>query len=206
MIPQYLSCLSLFNKFIGINPCNECGERLNILKNIETTDIVLEIGANIGSSSLVIAYRISNPSKNLVVVEPSRNAIEELKRNQQRNHLKFNIFQGIIGTKSMYATEYGYNKYVKLSDTKLSSSYDVPAITIEEIQTKFGIKFNTLVIDCEGCYETLFDSKFLENFNKIFIEWDGKFLEKWLLKNGFKKMDQWKHLQLIHGISYYRRI
>lgn len=78
--------------------------------------------------------------------------------------------------------------------------------TIEEIQTKFGIKFNTLVIYCEGCYETLFDSKFLANFNKILIEWDGKFLEKWLLKNGFKKMDQWKHLQLIHGISYYRRI
>ena len=206
MIPQFLSCLSLFNKYIGIHPCNECCERLNIFKNLETTDIVLEIGGNIGSSSLVIADRISNPSKNFVVVEPSRNAIEELKRNQQRNNLKFNIFQGIIGTKSMYATEYGYFKYVKLSNTKLPSSYEVPALTIKEIQKKFGINFNTLVIDCEGCYETLFDSKFLANFNKIFIEWDGKFLEKWLLKNGFKKIDHWKHGTLIHGISYYRRI
>ena len=78
--------------------------------------------------------------------------------------------------------------------------------TIDELQNMYNIKFNTLVIDCEGCYKALFNSdNFLEKFNKILIEWDGPFMEKYLLEKGFKKIDQWAHPFLIHGISYYKR-
>ena len=77
LVPQYMMCSRLFDCYKDIPACNECGERLNILKHLQSSDVVLEIGGNIGSSSFVIADKILNPESNLVVVEPSKSASKE---------------------------------------------------------------------------------------------------------------------------------
>ena len=67
--------------------------------------------------------------------------------------------------------------------------------------------FDTLVIDCEGCYESIFknaiDSGWLNQIRKIIIEWDGKFMEKLLIDNGFKLIDYKEHSDLINGVKTY---
>ena len=212
LVPQYMMCSRLFDCYKGIPACNECGERLNILKHLQSNDVVLEIGGNIGSSSFVIADKILNPESNLVVVEPSKSAAKKLAQNQKKNKLNFHIFQGIVGTEEnknvneLYAKEWGKMGYVTFVNTPKPGSYKVDTKTIDELESMYNIKFNTLVIDCEGCYKALFNSdNFLKKFNKILIEWDGPFMEKYLIEKGFKKIDQWAHPFLIHGISYYKR-
>ena len=67
--------------------------------------------------------------------------------------------------------------------------------TFEEIQNKFNIKFNTLVVDCEGFFEEFLNqnkSIFFEQIKKIIIEEDYKEkcnydeINKILINNKFK--------------------
>ena len=79
--------------------------------------------------------------------------------------------------------------------------------TFYEIQEMYGLIFDTLIIDCEGCYENIFidsvESGWLNQINKISIEWDGKFMEDFLLNNGFKLIDYKEHSSLQNGVRTY---
>ena len=74
---------------------------MNAYNNIIETDIVLEIGGNIGSTSLIIADKLSN-SKNLVVIEPSKKATKQLRKNKKQHNHNFNIFEGCSIKKSTF--------------------------------------------------------------------------------------------------------
>ena len=79
-VVQLTESYKLFNtKYPSIPFYNEYGERLNAYYNIDKEDVVLEIGGNIGSTSLVIADKLSN-TQNLVVIEPSKKAVKELRK------------------------------------------------------------------------------------------------------------------------------
>ena len=79
--------------------------------------------------------------------------------------------------------------------------------TFEELEQIYNLKFNTLVIDCEGCYEFilkyLVDKNLLKNIDKIFIEWDGEFMESFLEDNNFVLVDYVMHKCLPNGVRTY---
>ena len=74
----------------------------------------------------------------------------------------------------------------------------------------YNLIFDTLVIDCEGCYESIFkdgiDSGWLNQIRKIIIEWDGEFMEKLLIDNGFKLIDYKEHSSLPNGVKTYIKL
>ena len=82
-------------------------------------------------------------------------------------------------------------------------------ITFNELQEKYNIIFDTLVIDCEGCYEDLFSDGFekgwFDNIKKIIIEWDGRDFEKVILDKGFYFISYLPHVNLEKGVRVYFR-
>ena len=54
-----------YKKYPTIPFYKEVGERLNVYHNIEPSDKVLEIGGNIGSTSLIIADKLN---KNIILI------------------------------------------------------------------------------------------------------------------------------------------
>lgn len=130
---------------------------------------VLEIGANVGRNSCVIASILKN-SKNLVSVESNVDYAAQLEENRNLNQLNFSIEGSAISKTPLIQAGW---------KTKPSAE-DIPGwsrITItsfHEIQKKYNIKFDTLVIDCEGAlYYILKDfPKMLKNIKLIIIEND----------------------------------
>lgn len=194
---------NLFNNF---EKTTEMSERIGIINNLKPNDVVLEIGGNIGGVSEVIASILKNP-KNLVVVEPNKKGCEYLQKLMEKNNKIINIFNGVIydGINKLEceqpASESGY------CDCKPNQNSSTINKTFLEIENMFKLQFNVLVIDCEGCYENIFNylenKDILKRIDKIFIEWDGKFQENFLEKNNFILVDYIQHPNLDNGVRTY---
>jgi len=132
-------------------------------------------------------------------------------------NLSINIFEGVMyDGKNKISCHPGYNLYsiCKIDTNKpntINKTFEELDTnkpntinkTFEELEQIYNLKFNTLVIDCEGCYEFilkyLVDKNLLKNIDKIFIEWDGEFMESFLEDNNFVLVDYIIHKLLPNG-------
>lgn len=185
----------------------EISERIGIIHNLNRDDVVLEIGGNKGGVSEVIASILNSPS-NLVVVEPNEKSCQYLDKLMVEKNKKINIFNGVICdgvNKIECSNPESFDGYCDCKITKQPNKTDNK--TILEIEQIFNLKFNVLVIDCEGCYENIFKylrkNNLFKNIEKVFIEWDGKFEEYLLERHGFILIDYVKHASLSKGVRTY---
>jgi len=130
---------------------------------------VLELGANCGRNSLVIAS-ILKSSKNLVSVESSPESVKSLQENRDANGFQFYIEDSAISKVPLIQS--GWNTMP--SEVDLPGWYRVKTISFKELQAKYQINFDTLVVDCEGAlYYILRDEpEMLNNISLIIIEND----------------------------------
>jgi FkbM family methyltransferase len=136
---------------------------------------VLEIGGNIGRNSLIIA-RLLNNQKNLVTLESNLEIAAQLKENRDANQLQFHIEASALSKRRLI--QKGWDT---LPSETLQEGYSwVNTMSLDEIQTKYNIVFDTLVLDCEGAfYYILTDMpEILANINLIIMENDYYELEK----------------------------
>ena len=129
-------------------------EQLHAEEYIPENAIVLELGARYGTVSCVINKRLSNPL-NQVSVEPDSRVWEALEKNRIANECKFHILQGVISKKVVELNTNVNDGYCTQTITSDKSS--LKCFTLDEIQNKYNLKFNTLVADCEGFLETFLD-------------------------------------------------
>jgi len=194
------------NLFSDLPDSDEIAERLTAHFFIDQDDVVLEIGGNIGGVSSVIASKLKN-GNNLVVLEPSVKALKELK-NISEKYYNFNIYEGALVKKGQNIECKCTNNstYADCKEVKYKVENN---ILFEDLEKKYNLKFNTLVIDCEGCYLDIFEDAvnrgWLKNINKILIEWDAKNLENLLFNQGFKLVYYLPHPNLEHGVKVYLR-
>ncbi len=166
--------MEFFNeKNIKINHLRiERTEQLQAETYIRPDSVVLELGARYGTVSCVISKKLSDPN-NLVVVEPDERVWGALESNMERNDCKFHIVKGFVSRKPLGLTEQNsFNGY----GTTFAESEEatIPCFTLEEIQDKYGIRFNTLVADCEGFLERFFEENplFYDQLNLVMFETD----------------------------------
>lgn len=194
--------LSQYHRRINIkfgNFNDELVEQKLIIKYISPDDIVLEIGGNIGRTSCLLATILNN-EKNLLVFECDKLSYLKLLENKLQNHLNFNVENKALSINDLY--QVGWNTYtneeIKLLNTEISSQLTkIECISYDDIINKYKLKFNTLIIDCEGAFYYIIQSfpNILKNINKIIIEndypnWERKeFVEKILEKNNFKTVE-----------------
>jgi FkbM family methyltransferase len=147
-------------------------EQLQAERFIHPASVVLEIGARYGTVSCIISKKLNN-QKNLVAVEPDERVWCALEENMIRNGCDFNILKGVISKKPIILAE--KNSYGGYGTTSiLAESSPIPNYSLEEIEARYGLRFNTLVADCEGFLEVFFDENpsFYDQLSLILFEKD----------------------------------
>ena len=118
---------------------------------IEPHNVVLELGARYGTVSCAINKLLNNKS-NQVVIEPDEKVWNALEKNKNHNNCEFHIIKGFVSNKNFSLSN---NDYSSSATESVESS--IKSYKLEDIESQYNLKFDTLVVDCEGCLETFFD-------------------------------------------------
>jgi FkbM family methyltransferase len=121
----------------------------------------LDIGANIGLFTVLIAQKLTSPHK-VLAVEPTPLALSYLRRNLIRNGLADSVivYEGLVADKGgPYTLKIipGKEEYSSLGDMVHSSivgrAYQVAQVegeTVDSLVTRFGLQPGLIKIDTEG--------------------------------------------------------
>jgi FkbM family methyltransferase len=116
---------------------------------------VLELGARYGTVSCVINKKLKNPF-NQVSVEPDSIVWKCLEQNIKRNKCNLHLIKGVISRVPLTLTQHpvfiGYGNQTIKSEQSSLQNY-----TVEQIEEKYRLKFDTLVADCEGFLGQFFE-------------------------------------------------
>lgn len=166
----------------------EVSEQLMSIRYLTGNEKILEIGGNIGRNSLVIASLLTD-SSHLVVLESDATIAKQLEANRDLNQTDFYIEPSALSKRKLIQT--GWNTIP--SDVVLDGYHEVQTITYADLLTKYNMKFDTLVLDCEGAfYYILMDMpEILEHVKLIIMENDyytiesKQFIDRILTEHGF---------------------
>jgi hypothetical protein len=174
--------LHIYDKLIAIQSTlqlrhgsftNEFPEQKMSLNFLTGNERVLEIGGNIGRNSLIIATIMKNnptPASKFVSLECDVGISRQLAENRDLNHYDFQIEPSALSIRKLI--QKGWDTLP--SDTLLPGYQWVNTITFNELQAKYDVVFDTLVLDCEGAfYYILMDMpEILTNIELIIMEND----------------------------------
>lgn len=157
---------------------------------------VLEVGARYGHATCYIA-KLVGASEQVVSVEADPMIWEAWETNNRNHKCGAKLLKGTLGTKPKFFQFKGYLGGVggyssKTRSMKTEDTEEVPSHTVDSL----GKRFDTLVVDCEGCFETLLsENPGLEQMlNLIILEIhsDSKEREEMnrLLKNGWHLIEE----------------
>jgi len=186
---EYLAKVHARLKISGGSFQDEYPEQLMVAMYLPEDAKVLELGGNIGRNTLVIASILSD-SKNLVSMETAFDSARRLLYNQRINHLDFHIENAALSKVALIQS--GWTTIP--SEVVLPGYFKVRTITFDELCSKYGITFDTLVIDCEGAFYGILkdEPSILDSIKLIIIENDFQvagqyeFVTDAFIKNGFE--------------------
>ena len=148
----------------------EIPEQKMVVRYLTGNEKVLEIGGNIGRNTLVIASILKENMCNLVSLESDSDIANQLIENRQLNNYNFNVENSALSARKLI--QKGWDTIE--SNILLPGYKPVKIITLEELNNKYNIVFDTLVLDCEGAfYYILMDMpEILNTINLIIMEND----------------------------------
>ena len=175
---------------------SEVPEQKMAIRYLTGNEKVLEIGGNIGRNTLVIASLLKD-SANLVSLESDPTIACQLIENRNLNNFHFSVENAALSNRALI--QKGWDTFLAPpADSSSSFLFDegffsVKKITLEEFRAKYPLKFDTLVLDCEGAfYYILLDMpEILEDIQLILMEndyWDiakKEYVNKILRMNNF---------------------
>ena len=131
---------------------------------------VLEIGGNIGRNSLIIGSILESNTNNFVVLESDNTIADLLTHNRDLNNMTFHIERSALSKRKLIQKDW----ITIPSDDLLPDYKHVNTISWNDLNNKYNIAFDTLVLDCEGAfYYILMDMpEILNNISLIIMEND----------------------------------
>lgn len=156
----------------GFNCYREAPEHELVQKWIPANATVLEFGARFGTTTCEIAKKLQN-SGQLVTVEPDHQVWGDLETNIKSHNCHAHVLRGAINALPTHMLNSGYGGRSAVSSSRRGLS--VPTFTFDEVEEASGLKFDTLLIDCEGCAQDMMDQigpKIKGQINLIIIEAD----------------------------------
>lgn len=169
---------------------DEFPEQLMAVKYLTGNEKILELGGNIGRNSLVMAYILKQKGNNsLVTFECDSGISEKLKENREINGMNFFIERSALSERKLI--QRGWNTIA--SDVIIEGYKRVNTITLNELNAKYNIVFDTLIIDCEGAFYYILKDMpdILNNIKLIITENDYRdiehknYIDEILKKNNF---------------------
>ena len=161
------------------NLMEELPEQKMVARYLTGNEKVLEIGGNIGRNSLVIAHilnAVQGTCSNFVSLESDSDIAVQLTSNRELNNFNFHIENSALSKRKLM--QKGWDTVV--SDVLEPDYKWINTITLDELNAKYQIVFDTLVLDCEGAfYYILMDMpEILDNIKLIIMENDYHTIEK----------------------------
>ena len=140
---------------------------------IEPDSIVLELGARYGTVSYAINNKLTDKKKH-VTVEPDPTVWAALEHNLRVNNCQTHVVQGFISREKLGLIPMGHSGYATTFTKGGDGLFYPDCFTLEEIETKYGLEFDTLVADCEGGLEIFLDEnpKLYTSLKMIMFEAD----------------------------------
>eukprot|EP00930_Biecheleria_cincta_P036283 TRINITY_DN24899_c0_g3_i1.p1 TRINITY_DN24899_c0_g3~~TRINITY_DN24899_c0_g3_i1.p1 ORF type:complete len:252 (+),score=34.39 TRINITY_DN24899_c0_g3_i1:63-758(+) len=136
-------------------PCSiEHNSRAMIRKYVREDATVLEVGARYGSVACTIAETQKQSGK-VVSVEPDHRVWAALAYNLKHFGCNVHVFHGVVGTTSMRTVPEGDGGYGTRTVAASVGTADALPISLKDLEAKFGLHFNTVNADCEGCFPVL---------------------------------------------------
>jgi len=174
----------------------ELSERQLILKHLPPDSRVLELGACIGVVSCLTNSLLTDPHAH-VVVEANSFLIPFLERNRDANGAKFSVENCAVS----WATEASLSLAADMDSSKIGEhGLVVPTRTCKDIETRYQLSFDTLIMDIEGAESEFIRDNivFLKTMKLIVIEFhpsiigvsETEALRQLLLECGLTKIDQ----------------
>jgi FkbM family methyltransferase len=147
----------------------ERNEQIIASKYIPSRSTVLELGARYGTVSCVINSILSDPTKH-VAVDPDISILKALEKNKSTHGAQFHIFNGVVSRKKLFLQLESYSTHTTSQDTGIS----VSSMSIEELETMYGLTFDCLVADCEGFMEQFIreNEEFVQRLETVTYEED----------------------------------
>lgn len=161
------------------------------IKKIYSPEYVLDIGANIGFSTVLFS-KVLNPKK-IISIEPNINLIEIINKNCEINKIKnMNIINALVGKEKKDLAKFQINTIMSV-DSRVSSlntnfeEVSVPSVSVDSIIEEFNIQSKSSVfikIDTQGYEEKVLNgmNNFLNNFETYCIVME--FAPYWLEEAG----------------------
>jgi FkbM family methyltransferase len=193
-----------FNSFILEK--YEVNEKKLIEKHLNQNDIVLELGGCMGVISLLI-NNILNKKEGHIVIEIDSNKFEYLQLNRKLNNGKFKMLNGALSNnRNLYYKEsnnFWGGKMVEYKTSKPVKAYNLP-----DLEQKFNLTFNTLVMDIEGGELEVIKKLNLISFEKLLFEIhfnreknQYKTIEKRLKDNNFILKESYGRVEYWHRVK-----
>jgi len=112
---------------------------------------VPELGGRYGATTCELARTLGNSGK-LVAVEPDSTVWSVWQENIQSHQCRANLVKGIVGDRNHGSVDrHLYGTRADRIRNGAGMARDVEATPWQEVELQFGVKFDTLLIDCEGC-------------------------------------------------------
>ena len=137
--------------FIG----SEEDEILAIDKYINKNAQVIELGGCLGFVSCYLNRKLIN-RKNHVVLEANSNLIPYLEKNKKDNKCEFYIENKIISADKENTFYIGKSIHSSSIIKRSEEKINIEGISILDLENKYSIRFDTLIMDIEGAEYNLF--------------------------------------------------
>ena len=158
------------NTFDGATRCIiEWDEWLMVRALITPASTVLELGARYGTTSCVLAEATRN-SGNVVSVEPDARVHAHLRRNRDKHYCNFHIVRGTVSAVTL-SQGHGGSYETRTRIARKHDNHTLDNFALPELERRIGSRFNTLLIDCEGCILYVADDAF-ERASLVLLEED----------------------------------
>ncbi len=178
-------------KFVGGEIYGEIPEQRMVVQFLNPNAKVLELGSNIGRNTIIIST-ILEDENNLVTLETDSRTVKILDINRRANYMNFKIENSALSSRKLI--QKGWDTIP--SDVVLDGYTPVNIISYQELIDKYGIQFDTLVVDCEGALYYIFQDfpNILDNIQMIIMENDyheiqkKNFVDTFIIKNNFERI------------------
>ena len=161
------NCKHLKGKYCAI----EWGSWMMLEALLPPSAVVLELGARYGLTSCQIAA-LQNNSGKLVAVEPDTSVYKELHHNQRYSRCNFGIVHGVVAPTPEYSVT-GTGGHGNTLSPVATGGKQIRNIDVRRLETLFGERFDTLVVDCEGCLPRILGQPgLLDHIRLLFIDQD----------------------------------
>ena len=179
---------------LSINKIWEPNETSIVKKNVHTGDVVLDIGANIGYYTLLLAQLVG-PSGKVYAFEPDPKNFELLEKNVDINNYKNVILiQKAVSncnekTKLFLSKDRAQNRIFDSSNDGMSNNIEVETITLDEFFKDFAQTINFIKMDVEGTEFRVIQGMLLLLHKTPKIKILTEFFPNLINKSGVKPID-----------------